>query len=111
MTDRCTATGNLPTNTDNNSVPNSNKLSDGQYKDHWVLCEDEILKKGFIRPVRTKYIHETCGGLTSMPQSIAETYATNPGYYGSTFCVRCGTYFPVGVNGQFIWEDGTKVGT
>lgn len=53
-----------------------------------------------------------CGTVTSMPVSIAETYAANPGYYGSTFCCGCGTYLPVGAKGEFVW-DGTqdRVGT
>jgi len=53
-----------------------------------------------------------CGVVTSMPRQIAETYAANPGYYGSTFCCGCGTYLPVGGRGEFVW-DGTqdRVGT
>lgn len=53
-----------------------------------------------------------CGTVTQMPQAIAETYAANPGYYGSTFCCGCGTYLPVGSTGEFVW-DGTneRVGT
>lgn len=53
-----------------------------------------------------------CGVKTSMPQQIAETYAANPSYYGSTFCCGCGQYLPVGAHGEFVW-DGTndRVGT
>ncbi len=53
-----------------------------------------------------------CGVKTSMPAAIAETYAADPGYYGSTFCCGCGTYLPVGRDGEFVW-DGTndRVGT
>ena len=53
-----------------------------------------------------------CGTVTSMPVAIAETYAANPGYYGSTFCCGCGKYLPVGAKGEFVW-DGTndRVGT
>lgn len=53
-----------------------------------------------------------CGTVTSMPLQIAETYAANPGYYGSTFCCGCGTYLPVGRDGEFVWH-GTdeRVGT
>lgn len=53
-----------------------------------------------------------CGTVTSMPQSIAETYAADPSYYGTTFCCGCGTYLPVGAQGEFVW-DGTadRVGT
>jgi hypothetical protein len=53
-----------------------------------------------------------CGVVTSMPLACAETYARQPGYYGSTFCCGCGTYLPVGARGEFVW-DGTdeRVGT
>jgi hypothetical protein len=53
-----------------------------------------------------------CGTVTSMPVAIAETYAANPGYYGSTFCCGCGSYLPVGKRGEFVWT-GTdyRVGT
>lgn len=44
-----------------------------------------------------------CGGVTTMSQPIAETYARDPKFYGGTFCVKCGKHFPVG---EFVW-DGT----
>lgn len=165
LSSRCTARGAPPTNPDNASVPNSTKLPDGQYADHWVLCETERAR-GFVRPVRHGYVHvgppgpqfelrdltdeererwadsgyvkyepyppghrgsargrlwtqeqldkvgKGCGTRTLMPTSIAETYARQPGYYGSTFCCGCGTYLPVGRDGEFVW-DGTneRVGT
>lgn len=54
-----------------------------------------------------------CGTRTTMPRSIAETYAREPGYYGRTFCCGCGDYFPVGRDGEFVWDDGSgqRVGT
>lgn len=57
-------------------------------------------------------IGKGCGVVTSMPQAIAETYAADPSYYGSTFCCGCGTYLRVGARGEFVW-DGTneRVGT
>ena len=69
--------------------------------------------KGFIRPVRLTYVHEVCGGVTTMPVPIAETYAANPSYYGATYCTRCGLHRPVGPGGEFYWADGlnSKVGT
>lgn len=86
-------------------------LPDGQQRDHVVLSEVERAK-GFIRPVRRSYVHEACGGVTYMPEAIAETYARQPTYYGATFCCRCGAYFPVGANGEFVWDKTTeKVGT
>lgn len=44
-----------------------------------------------------------CGAVTTMSQEIAETYARDPGFYGSTFCCACGAHLPVA---QFVW-DGT----
>ncbi|MCX4186731.1 hypothetical protein [Methylophaga sp. OBS4] len=76
----------------------------GQQKDYVVLSPEERAK-GFVRPVRRSYIHNTCGGLTSMNQSIAETYARDPGFYNGTFCVSCGAHFPLE---EFVW-DGTDL--
>lgn len=92
--------------------PGHTKLrADGQQEGYIVLAEEERAK-GFVRPVRRSYIHEKCGGLTTMGQTIAETYARDPFFYSGTFCVHCGSHFPVGPNGQFVWA-GTneKVGT
>lgn len=86
--------------------------SSGQQACYLVLSEEERAK-GFVRPVRLKYVHETCGVVTRMGQEIAETYARDPKFYGGTFCVGCGDHFPVGEAGQFVWDDGSgqKVGT
>jgi hypothetical protein len=53
-----------------------------------------------------------CGTATTMGQTLAETYARDPYFYSGTFCCGCGTHFPVGPEGEFVW-DGTsaKVGT
>lgn len=84
----------------------------GQQKGYVVLSAEERAK-GFIRPVRRSYIHEKCGTRTTMAQSIAETYARDPFFYGGTFCCGCGAHFPVGPNGEFHWADAPaeKVGT
>lgn len=83
----------------------------GMQKGYVVLSEEERAK-GFQEPVRRSYRHLTCGGVTTMSQPIAETYARDPFFYSGTFCAICGTHFPVGEDGQFVW-DGTnqKVGT
>ena len=77
----------------------------GQHKAYWVLTEEER-KKGFIRPVRRKYMHNLCGTVTEMSTAIAETYARDPGYYGSTFCVHCRNHFPVN---EFVWDGTAEV--
>lgn len=76
-----------------------------QHTSYWVLSEEERAK-GFIRPVRRRYIHSKCGTETTMSQAIAETYARNPKFYGATFCVTCRDHFPVA---KFTWTDTDEV--
>jgi hypothetical protein len=78
-----------------------------------VLSETERAK-GFIRPVRQSYLHVGVGGTelnlvapgcgveTTMSLPLAETYARDPKFYGSTYCVGCRMHLPVA---QFIWTD------
>lgn len=97
------------------TVPEDNSHTElkanGQQKDYIVLSDDERAK-GYVRPVRRKYVHQKCGAVTSMGQAIAETYARDPYFYSGTFCFGCGGHFPIGEDGDFFWE-GTdqKVGT
>lgn len=83
----------------------------GQQVDYVVLSAEERAK-GFVEPIRRSYKHEKCGGVTTMSQALAETYARCPGFYSGTFCVSCSNHFPVGADGEFTWT-GTdqKVGT
>lgn len=87
-----------------------NLKQNGQQQDYVVLADEERAK-GFVRPVRRTYVHEKCGGATTMGQTLAETYARQPDFYSGTFCVGCGKHFPVGADGEFVWDDGSKVGT
>lgn len=83
----------------------------GQQEDYVILTSEERAK-GFVRPVRRTYVHQKCGTTTTMSQSIAETYARKPDFYSGTFCVACGTHFTLGQpDGDFLWDDGTRVGT
>lgn len=109
---KCRLTGRGADSPTGYPAPTDERLPDNQHADHWVLCANERAK-GFIRPVRRKYIHQKCGTVTTQPQAIAETYARDPSFYGSTFCVHCRDYFPVGESGEFVWDDGSgqKVGT
>ena len=77
----------------------------------YIVLSDEERANGFVRPVRRSYVHEKCGTVTTMGQAIAETYARDPSFYGGTYCVHCSMHRPVGANGEFVWEDGSKVGT
>lgn len=77
----------------------------------YLVLSDEERKAGFVRPVRLSYVHEVCGAETTMSRAIAETYARNPGFYGATYCCRCRMHKLVGEAGEFVWDDGSKVGT
>lgn len=57
-------------------------------------------------------VGQGCGGVTTMPVAIAETYAARPGFYGKTFCATCRDYYRVGADGEFVWNETTeRVGT
>lgn len=77
----------------------------GQYRDYAVLPQSER-DKGFVRPVRQAYRHIPCDSVTSMGLALAETYARDPKYYGSTFCVACRAHFPVA---DFTWEGTSEL--
>lgn len=75
----------------------------------YVVLSPEELAKGFVRPVRRSYIHTVCGSLTTMGDTLSETYARDPKFYGATYCVHCQMHRPVG---EFMWEaDGQVVGS
>lgn len=87
----------------------------GQQKDYIVLTASER-SKGFVRPYRDAYRHLKCGKITTMSRAIAETYARDPHFYTGTFCTTCGSHFPIGETGEFVWyemngTEGPKVGT
>ncbi len=65
--------------------------------------------KGYIRPVRFKYLHSKCGWETRIGSVIAEEWARKPDRAPIVFCVHCRVYAPVD---QFTWG-GTneKVGS
>jgi hypothetical protein len=97
------------------SAPKPIDPETGQHLSYWVLSAEERAK-GFVRPVRSSYKHLKCGSVTSMGVALAETYAHDPKFYGSTFCCQCRTHLPVGEHGEFVWMDGSvttdqKVGT
>lgn len=106
---RVTNSGNEPELPEDNKAPAPIDEKTGQHKDYWVLSDQER-SKGFVRPVRDTYVHDKCGVATTMSRKIAETYARDPKFYGSTFCVgsNCKEHFPVG---EFKWDDGSVVGS
>ena len=83
----------------------------------YLVLSEEERAKGFTRPLRRSYTHATCGMVTTMGPALAETYATEPGFYGATYCAHCRMHRPVGEAGEFTWVEadgddyGVKVGT
>lgn len=73
------------------STPPRTTLSDGTqvYPDHreidpktgqqqgYVVLAEEERAKGFVRPVRHSYVHQKCGVVTTMGQTLAETIERN----------------------------------
>ncbi len=76
----------------------------GQHAAYFILTEEER-RKGYVRPVRDSYRHDVCGAITKMGPSIAETYARDPKFYGSTFCIACRKHLPVG---EFTWDKSSE---
>jgi hypothetical protein len=77
----------------------------------YLILSEEERAKGFIRPVRDRYQHtgaRGCGRFTTMGLALSETYARDPKFYGATYCVTCQKHLPVA---DFIWDDGTTVGS
>jgi hypothetical protein len=101
----------MGTTSDRNDPGLSSIGPDGMQETYLVLSDEERAK-GFVRPVRSTYQHLTCGEITTMGWTLAETYARDPKFYGGTYCATCHNHFPVGAKGEFIWVDGgTRVGT
>lgn len=72
----------------------------------YLVLSEEERAKGFVRPVRRAYVHAKCGAVTTMSLSLAETYAREPEFYGSTYCVTCCMHRPVS---EFTWSNGGEV--
>lgn len=109
----------------------SNEKQVPQNEAYLVLSAEERAQ-GFVRPLRTAYLHLDCprypadryseafarsAAVTTMGRAIAETYAREPGFYGATYCIHCCRHRPVGADGEFVWLDqhgnatSEKVGT
>ena len=109
-TPKTTLTDGSPVTPDHREINPATGMQKG-----YVVLSDEERAKGFVEPVRRSYVHLKCGVVTTMGQSLAETYARDPFFYSGTFCCGCGNHFPVGepdFGGEFKW-DGTDqyVGT
>jgi hypothetical protein len=71
----------------------------------YLVLSDEERAKGFVRPLRTSYVHDLCGKVTTMATPIAETYARDPKFYGGTYCTTCRMHKPVS---EFVWQGTTE---
>lgn len=97
--------------------PNDPRLTHGtddeptEMADVYLVLSKKERKARYIRPLRRSYVHETCGNSTTVCEAIAETYARDPKFYGVTFCVSCQMHRLVGPSGEFVWFDGSKVGS
>ena len=153
--------------TTNRNDPGVNKpKGEGQQNEAYLILSEEEIAKGFVRPVRNRYIHVGkslqyykgihrmlteeekaecdkpyvavmtvlekedgsflggayvtqaeidkwkanervggCGCKTIMAREIAETYARNPNFYGSTWCMCCKKHIDVN---EFVWDDGSN---
>lgn len=97
---KITTTSGRPPSISEGSAPEPVDPRTGQHGAYWVLTKEERAK-GFVRPVRSRYVHnKICGAVTVMTLSIAETYARDPTFYGATFCCACRGHFPVS---EFLW--------
>lgn len=92
--------------------PNDPRLGHGadaqpqEQNEVYLVLSEEERAKGFVRPVRRKYVHDVpCGGTTTMSLTLAETYARNPGFYGATYCAVCRMHRPVA---EFRWHGTTE---
>lgn len=81
------------------------KKPNGQNEAYLVLPDEERSRKWHARPVRREYAHRTCQTTTTMGSEIAETFARDPKFYSSTFCVKCSKHFPVS---EFVWAGTTE---
>jgi hypothetical protein len=79
----------------------------------YLVLSDAEIAKGYVRPYRATYRHVACSVnpemVTRMDEKLSMTYARDPGFYGSTYCVACRMHKPVG---EFVWDkDGKVVGS
>lgn len=66
--------------------------------------EDSQITGKFWARKQLDSVGRGCGSPTEMNPTIAETYARDPSFYGSTFCAVCRNHLPVA---EFVWDDGS----
>lgn len=68
---KCTVSGRPADPNAHSGAPTDEKRPDGQYKDHYVLCETERAK-GYVRPVRDSYLHVGTPGPQFLLRDLTE---------------------------------------
>lgn len=77
-----------------------------EYSDPKSSAIGHYLKQDEFLAIKNQKSHiGGCGALTKMGSAIAETYARDPKFYGSTFCTGCNKHLPVE---EFVWDDNSK---
>lgn len=72
---------------------------------HYVKFEKYPEGKGptgrYWTQINLNNVEKGCRTVTKMALALAETYAANPCFYGSTYCCTCQKHLPVE---EFVWE-------
>jgi hypothetical protein len=74
-----------------------------KYEAYPVTDDDTVIGRFWTQEQLDK-VGSGCDTATTMSIAIAETYAVEPGFYGSTYCVGCSKHLPVN---EFVWS-GTQ---
>ena len=101
----------LTSNPDDPRIQRGHDSAPRDQHDTYLVLSEEERAKGFVRPVRQKYVHRACSSgkdypVTKMGRELAETWARNPKFYGGTYCVHCRMHRPVA---EFVWRDTDEV--
>lgn len=96
----------LTTNPDDPRLGHGSDTTPGPQNEAYLVLSEEERAKGFTRPYRDSYVHTVCGVLTKMGRALSETYAREPKFYGSTYCVGCSMHKPVS---EFYWSKDREV--
>ena len=81
-------------------------LPDGM-KEHYPVLSELERARAWRAPLRTEYVHLTCGVTTEIQnRAIAETIARRPDYYSQSYCAGCKEHFPVY---EFVWLHTNEV--
>lgn len=74
---------------------------DTEHDRHHFAISHPIKKADLDKVQKSQRLPGGCGTLTTMHQSIAETYARDPNFYGYTYCCACSKHLPID---EFVWS-------